>query len=215
MEIEHFLRREWVRAAVDAAQASFGIERDDGGPLFQTVEWFVDRVPPAATPLEDMLLRGMIARLVLGSMAQSGWIAPSFLLFFDPSKQSGNDRGKPDASLIHPKVDLALRVIAKDCERSELCLQDVARQVHISPWHLSRLLKRDTGAGFNTHRTRARLYRAARLLESPTKSVKEIAAEVGYRWARDFSRDFARHFGVPPVKWRQITHGVPRWGDGL
>ena len=50
--------------------------------------------------------------------------------------------------------------------------------------------------------TRWRLQLGAQLLKSTSRSVAEIAAEVGYESEPSFNRAFKREFGLPPARFR-------------
>jgi AraC-like DNA-binding protein len=198
------LRPEWVHDVIDCCQASIGAEDANAGQMLVTLKQLLGRVEPPRTPLEGLLFRGVVADLLLCKMGRLGFVSEAYanLLGSKSSLGAADLVGRVER---HPKVALALSVIAASCGQPDLDLAQVASAVRISPWHLSRLIHRETGVGFATHLRRARLSRGALLLESPTKSVKEVAGDAGYKWARDFSRDFARQFGMPPNKWRRLS----------
>jgi AraC-like DNA-binding protein len=60
----------------------------------------------------------------------------------------------------------------------------------------------DTPMGYLTH---WRLQLAAQVLTSTSKSVAEVAGEVGYESEPSFNRAFKREFGVPPARFRSQT----------
>jgi AraC-like DNA-binding protein len=57
----------------------------------------------------------------------------------------------------------------------------------------------DTPIGYLT---RWRLHLAARLLSSTSKSVAEVAGDIGYESEPSFNRAFKREFGLPPARFR-------------
>jgi AraC-like DNA-binding protein len=59
--------------------------------------------------------------------------------------------------------------------------------------------------------TRWRLQLGARMLKSSSRSVAEIAEEVGYESEAAFNRAFKREFEVPPARYRNNsrTSAVP------
>jgi AraC-like DNA-binding protein len=59
-----------------------------------------------------------------------------------------------------------------------------------------------------TYLTRWRLELAARSLEKSSRSVAEIAADVGYESEAAFNRAFKRKFGLPPGQYRTDRRGV-------
>jgi AraC-like DNA-binding protein len=65
----------------------------------------------------------------------------------------------------------------------------------------------DTPMGYLT---RWRLHLAAQVLTATSKSVAEVAGEVGYESEPSFNRAFKREFGVPPARFRSQTRGPRR-----
>ena len=65
----------------------------------------------------------------------------------------------------------------------------------------------DTPMGYLT---RWRLQLAAQVLASTSKSVAEVASEVGYESEPSFNRAFKREFGVPPARFRSQTRRAQR-----
>lgn len=82
-------------------------------------------------------------------------------------------------------------------------LEDVARQVHLSPFYFSRLFKEKEGVNFVEYLTRLRLEEAKRLLARTNETIAAVAARVGYAEANYFSRIFRRHFGLSPSEYRE------------
>lgn len=76
-------------------------------------------------------------------------------------------------------------------------LADVAREAHVSPYHLHRVFTRVYGVTLHRYITRLKLQRAYELLQHG-RSVTESALEVGFSSVSSFSRLFRGHFGVPP-----------------
>ena len=103
----------------------------------------------------------------------------------------------------HPTVLRALSVIRKSYANPDLRLTDVASKVGVTSCHLSRLLHKETRAGFADQVRRVRLKKALRLLSAAAVSVKQVAAEVGYKYAGDLARHFKRHYGMTPTAWRR------------
>jgi len=55
-----------------------------------------------------------------------------------------------------------------------------------------------------------RLRLGAQLLKSTSRSVSEIAAEVGYESEPSFNRAFKRQFGLPPARFRSQLRAAQR-----
>jgi two-component system response regulator YesN len=92
-----------------------------------------------------------------------------------------------------------------------LDLATVAAAVGCSRCHLSRELNAMTGRPFSHHVREVRLREALMLMRNRQRSIKEIAAEVGYSSCTVFGRQFRAVMGLSPVTWRQIsaTHDEP------
>jgi AraC-like DNA-binding protein len=78
----------------------------------------------------------------------------------------------------------------------------LARELRVSPAHLSRVLRASNGARFRDRVVAIRLRAAKGQIERSRLSMKEIAAQVGFRHAADLSRHFRRVFGTPPTLFR-------------
>jgi len=79
---------------------------------------------------------------------------------------------------------------------------DLAERVSLSPAHLQRLFKRQTGIQLGCLITEWRLQKAAELLKSTHLSIKEVAHRVGYQHHSSFVRAFERRFAQTPKLYR-------------
>lgn len=104
-----------------------------------------------------------------------------------------------------------LRVIQSIESTLPHSVRELAQQVHLSPTHLQRLFKQETGVHIRDLLTERRLTAAANLLTTTDMEVKEIAYFVGYGHHSSFVRAFHRRFGQPPKRYRDI--GVLRATD--
>ena len=83
----------------------------------------------------------------------------------------------------------------------EIRLSSVAEMLAISPEHLSRSFKRETGFGFNEYLTLIRLQKAEyMLIHEPGLSISEVAYACGFNDSNYFSDKFKRTYGIPPSK---------------
>lgn len=98
-------------------------------------------------------------------------------------------------------VDLVNRL-----ERSPTCfltLQSAAKFVNLSPHHLSRVFKAQTGSTFTDYVTRKRIDRAMFLLRYTDQPVLRIANDLAFKPANYFSRVFKAYAGVTPSEYRR------------
>lgn len=82
-------------------------------------------------------------------------------------------------------------------------LPELAETVGVSPEHLRRLCRRQTGHGPMKYVTHLRMRRAAMLLESTQQKIGAVATSVGYDNAFAFSTAFKRHAGFSPAVYRK------------
>ena len=92
-------------------------------------------------------------------------------------------------------------------------LASAARHVDVTPPHLVRLLKEQTGLTFLQHLRRIRVRHAERLLQTTASSIKETAYACGYTSPGSFGRDFRRIHGCSPGRWRELRTAVPAHFD--
>lgn len=93
--------------------------------------------------------------------------------------------------------------------RSKLKLADVAEQVYVSQWHLSKLLNRYTGQSFSDILNNTRIEQAKKLLEDPSLRIGDIADMVGFLDMAHFSRVFKKQTGISANEYRnKINHGI-------
>lgn len=84
----------------------------------------------------------------------------------------------------------------------KLKLSDVAEQVYVSQWHLSKLLNRHLGQNFSEILNGIRIARAKELLKDPSLRIGDIADEVGFLDMAHFSRVFKKQVGISANEYR-------------
>jgi AraC family transcriptional regulator len=89
-------------------------------------------------------------------------------------------------------------------------LESAAREFGLSPFHFLRLFARILGVTPHQYLIRSRLRRAARLLADETKSITEVALDVGFGDLSNFVRTFHRAAAVSPRCFRQAAKGDRR-----
>lgn len=78
----------------------------------------------------------------------------------------------------------------------------LARELRLSPSWLERKFKEHCGRCLREHIQAERMTRAAHLLASTEKQIKEIAGLVGYAHGPSFTRAFLRHHRKTPRQLR-------------
>lgn len=86
--------------------------------------------------------------------------------------------------------------------KEKLKLSDVADQVYVSQWHLSKLLNRYMGQNFSEILNNVRINKAKELLKDPSLRIGDIADEVGFLDMAHFSRVFKKLVGISANEYR-------------
>lgn len=82
----------------------------------------------------------------------------------------------------------------------------LAAECYLSPDHFSRCFHRILGQTPQQYLLAARMRSAAaKLLATPPRRIKEVAAETGYASVQSFSRAFKRVFGIGPDAYRKTS----------
>ncbi len=80
-------------------------------------------------------------------------------------------------------------------------LDDVARAVHVSPFHLARIFQQQTGVPVHRYLTQLRLRASLERLDS---DLTVVALELGFSSHSHFTDAFRREFGRSPSEMRKI-----------
>ena len=87
-------------------------------------------------------------------------------------------------------------------------ISELAARLRLSPSHLQRIFKRETGACLGEWLIEQRLHKAVYLLSNSYLSVKEIAGAAGYEHVSSFIRAFERRYVVPPTRYRERANAT-------
>ena len=88
-------------------------------------------------------------------------------------------------------------------ETLDLSSDERARRLHLSRFHLDRVVSATGGEPPERMRRRLLLERAAYRLVTSEQQGVDIAVEAGFGSHEAFTRAFAREYGVAPSRWRQ------------
>lgn len=84
----------------------------------------------------------------------------------------------------------------------KIALKDVADLLHLNASYFSRLFKKETGESFVEFVTRIKMEKAKELLDNSTRSVEQIAIEVGFDSKGYFLKTFKQQFGMSPKSYK-------------
>ena len=118
-----------------------------------------------------------------------------YSLFFIMARNTNKFINKSSSSML---IEDCVKYIKKNFMHP-LNLSDAAKLYSVSPEHLSRLFKRETGFGFNEFITLVRLQRAEAMLKNENgKTISEIAYACGFNDSNYFSDKFKKAYGTVP-----------------
>ena len=100
------------------------------------------------------------------------------------------------------------RDLLLEVREAPLSIRDVAREVHISPFHLIRQFEAVFGETPHQFRQTSRIELARRLLEAGQHSVTDVYMEVGFTSLGSFSVLFTRRVGETPSAYRRRMRPV-------
>ena len=92
----------------------------------------------------------------------------------------------------------------------DISTQKIARRLNLSPTHLRRLFKAETGTTIQRYVKILRLEEAKALLENPQMLVKEVVFKIGARDVSHFVREFKHSFGITPKQYRMRMFNGPK-----
>jgi AraC-like DNA-binding protein/mannose-6-phosphate isomerase-like protein (cupin superfamily) len=96
------------------------------------------------------------------------------------------------------------KLFIKDNLAQQLSLNDVAKYLHISPRHLSRLFSEQEGMSYTSFVRRERVRAAAELLRSTDYPIKTIAEKTGFSSIHYFTKVFTEETNMTPREYRKI-----------
>lgn len=85
----------------------------------------------------------------------------------------------------------------------QFTISELAKRLHMSREHLSRVFKQKTGLTPHQYQLAARMLTACSLLKAEGLSIKEVATRLGYDTTAHFSRTFHRIMRLAPGQFRQ------------
>jgi AraC family transcriptional regulator len=167
------------------------------GPCDTGVFWrhreLVQRLENAkAEPLEplwaDVTALELVADVLQAAFERTGRLRPR--------RRSGTDDDHAERAEA-AKSYLAGRLGAA------VTLNDVARTVHVSPFHLARLFRQQTGVPIHRYLTRLRLRAALERLAEGASDLTELALDFGFSSHSHFTSAFRAEFGRSPSEVRR------------
>lgn len=172
------------------------------GREFATTRVLRAEVTPRVLVMQHVILRHIedgaapeVIEELVGMLAADAFRKPQVVAF---PKRRATVIPRRDA------VDMALAILAARYD-SDLRLEDIARAIGISPFHLSRAFKRVTGIAMHQHLMRLRLRAALAQVVDPHRALSDIAHEHAFSSHSHFAASFRKEFDVTPSEVRRLT----------
>jgi len=166
--------------------------------------WRTGCVPP----LSELMVLGELGQAAADGATSVGLDEVGILLaarFVEAASGRHSSRPKGTARDRGRAVEAALRIDEGSSE--PLDLETVASEAGLSPYHFLRLFAGVLGVTPHQYLIRSRLRRAARLLADDSRSITDVAFDVGFGDLSNFVRTFHRAAGVSPRTFRKAAKG--------
>ncbi|MGG1513863.1 helix-turn-helix domain-containing protein [Paenibacillus oryzisoli] len=112
-------------------------------------------------------------------------------------EEKRSHRGRNEA------IERMLTYIQEHYHESDLSLDRLAEQFHLSPTYISKLFKEYTESNFIDHLIAIRIDASKSLLLDKERKVNEVSEAVGYTNTRSFLRTFKKYTGMTPTEYRE------------
>jgi AraC-like DNA-binding protein len=161
-------------------------------PTFLLARRLARRLDAGALPVEETAAE-LVQRALAAPARRSG-------------RRPGTRRGR--ARLTEDAKDLLVARLDRP-----LSLGDIAQELHVSPFHLTRVFRECTGRTLTAYLHDLRLRAAVdRLDRDPRAPLGRVAADLGYCTPSHFTDRFRAAFGVPPSQLRNLMEAAPGAG---
>jgi AraC-like DNA-binding protein len=114
--------------------------------------------------------------------------------------------GRTAAAGANRAVQRARRVLAESW-RVPLSVSAIASAVHVSPFHLARRFRAETGLTLHGYRRALRARAALAEIEAHAGRLNALARTLGYVDLPHMSRELRQAFGVTPGEWARLGSG--------
>jgi len=101
----------------------------------------------------------------------------------------------------HPAIHKVQEILLNE-PQANYSIEELAREAHLSPRHLTRLFRKYTGKAIREFKQEILLELGRQLLQNGQLGIEEVARHCGYRSARQFRRVWKEAYGVAPSQGR-------------
>jgi len=105
------------------------------------------------------------------------------------------------SSAVYPAV-----AYIHDHIQDPISMKDMASLCHLSSSYFSRIFTRDVGENFVSYVNRQKIVLSQKMLRESSKSISQIAAELGFQDTSHYISLFKRYEGITPTVYRQYNY---------
>ncbi len=186
----------WCHAAGSATRTFTDmLSRRDALPILH-ISGYLNLIPLFESILDELAMGYSVNHLTVASMALGHLLA---LI------ATGGHSAQID-QFSRNRIPLAIAYMKSRWQKT-LSVPDMARACNLSTSHFSTLFKKTTGYSPLDYFLRLKMQRAAEMLDSTTRPLKEVAADVGFSDPLYFSRVFHRVYKRSPIEYRLTAEG--------
>jgi AraC family transcriptional regulator len=167
-----------------------------------------------AGPLTDPLICSLLQRLwqeasrgnpSYGTLQEGAITTIMALLLGSYKEPSARPRHTPLATW---QANRAIAMMKGNIDR-DLPLQELAKEVRLSPYHFARAFKSTTGQSPGRYHQMLRIDHAKQILIQTSCPISEVAAAIGYADPSHLARIFQRETGSSPAAFRRVNRATP------
>ena len=193
---EHPWTIHWCHAAGSATRYFTDmLGRRDVLPILH-VGGYLNLIPLFEAMVDELLLGYSVNHLTVASMALGHLLA---LI------AAGGQSAQVD-QISRNRIPQAIDYMKSRWQKT-LTVPDIARSCNLSTSHFTTLFKKFTGYSPLDYFLRLKMLRAAEMLDTTTRPLKEIAADAGFSDPLYFSRVFHRIYKMSPSEYRLTAKG--------
>lgn len=123
--------------------------------------------------------------------------------------QPDEAQSRPPGHRMRERIEAAKEILIRDLIEPP-SVEEVARRVHTSPFHLIRQFRRHTGYGLHEFVTQQRLRLAYDRLADGAANIATVAADLGFSHQSHFTKQFRRAYGEAPGRFMAKAAQVSR-----
>lgn len=118
------------------------------------------------------------------------------------SSNTMNKSGNTDAEVTHRVIK-----IIEERYSEELDLKCISQVIHLTPYYIGSIFKKNTGKTFNQYLCDYRIDRAKEILQTGKVNISRLSEAVGIKNTSYFCSLFKNRFGISPGDYKEIMKG--------